>query len=237
MTHTLTFLSSYKSLFRFETATLPAFVVLTGRNGSGKTHLLEAIRDGKIRSSLINDPAQDVRFFTAQTIIPTDTGMFDPFQEQSQRSQFFKIMETHRDSSFPQLQSYAIQLGVPANLCTSIRKITELRESDISAFVSSPEQAKTIIEGIRQQIPGLANQVFSQSHGQIGDAHWRRAAQKILQMRPESLLADSQSRFFEHGDYVWGEVDPFQQAFGRVFTNYRELIHANDRLEKYPPVR
>jgi hypothetical protein len=31
-------------------------------------------------------------------------------------------------------------------------------------------------------------------------------------------------------------VDPFQQAFGRVFTSYRELIHANDRLEKYPAI-
>ena len=235
MPNTLTFSSSYKSLYRFETVELPAFVVLTGRNGSGKTHLLEAIRDGKIRSSLVNDPSQDVRFFTAATIIPADTGMFDPSQEQSQRSQFFKIMETHRDSSFPVLQHHAIQLGVPAGLCTSIRKIAALRESDIREFVSSPEQATVIIEAIRQQIASQANQVFSQSHGQIGDPHWRRAAQKILQIRPEALLADSQSRFFEHGDYVWGEVDPFQQAFGRVFTNYRELIHANDRLERYPP--
>ena len=235
MTNTLTFSSSYKSLYRFETVELPAFVVLTGRNGSGKTHLLEAIRDGKIRSSLVNDPSQDVRFFTAATIIPADTGMFDPSQEQSQRSQFFKIMETHRDSSFPVLQHHAIQLGVPAGLCTSIRKIAALRESDVREFVSSPEQATVIIEAIRQQIASQANQVFSQSHGQIGDPHWRRAAQKILQIRPEALLADSQSRFFEHGDYVWGEVDPFQQAFGRVFTNYRELIHANDRLERYPP--
>jgi predicted ATPase len=235
MTNTLTFSSSYKSLYRFETTELPSFVVLTGRNGSGKTHLLEAIREGKIRSSLVNDPAQDVRFFTAATIIPADTGMFDPSQEQSQRSQFFKIMETHRDSSFPVLQHHAIQLGVPVSLCTSIRKIAALRESDIVEFVSSPEQATAIIEAIKQQIAGQANQVFAQSHGQIGDPHWRRAAQKILQIRPEALLADSQSRFFEHGDYVWGEVDPFQQAFGRVFTNYRELIHANDRLERYPP--
>ena len=32
---------------------------------------------------------------------------------------------------------------------------------------------------------------------------------------------------------MWEEVDPFQQAFGRVFTSYRDLIHSNDRLEKY----
>lgn len=115
MTNTLTFSSSYKSLYRFETAELPAFVVLTGRNGSGKTHLLEAIRDGKVRSSLANDPAQDVRFFTAATIIPADTGMFDPSQEQSQRSQFFRVMETHRDTSFFLMKS---DVDVMLEICT-----------------------------------------------------------------------------------------------------------------------
>lgn len=69
----------------------------------------------------------------------------------------------------------------------------------------------------------------------IGDEHWRKAAPKVQQKAPESFFVASQSNFFRDEDFLWGEVDPFKQAFGRVFTTYRELIHDNDRVEKYPP--
>ena len=234
MTNTLTFSSVYKSLKHLEGVTLPKFVVLTGRNGSGKTHLLEAILGGQIRSSLVNNPATEVRIFNSTTIIPTDTGLFDPAQEQSRKSQWFGIVSSKRDESFPALQQFAIQQGIPFEYCSNIQKIALLNASKLSEIIQQPERAVEIEAALKQQMTNLGTQVFNHSHGQIGDDYWRRATPKIQQLRPESFLIDSQSKFFEQDAFLWGEVDPFQQAFGRVFTSYRELIHANDRLEKYP---
>jgi ABC-type branched-subunit amino acid transport system ATPase component len=235
MTNTLTFSTVYKSLTQLESVSLPNFVVLTGRNGSGKTHLLEAILGGQVRSSLVSDPKAEVRIFNSTTIIPTDTGLFDPAQEQSRKSQWFSIMSSRRSESFQVLQNFAIQQGVPFEYCSSVQKIASLDAAKLSEIIQQPERAVEIEAALRQHLKALGTRVFNESHGQIGDDYWRRATPKIQQLRPESFLIDSQSRFFEQDEFLWGEVDPFQQAFGRVFTSYRELIHANDRLGKYPP--
>ncbi len=43
------FFSKYKSITEFKEVEFKNFTVLTGVNGSGKTHLLEAIKDKKVR--------------------------------------------------------------------------------------------------------------------------------------------------------------------------------------------
>lgn len=48
----LSFKSSYKSIIRLPIAELPDFVVLTGLNGSGKSHFLQAIADDRIQSGM-----------------------------------------------------------------------------------------------------------------------------------------------------------------------------------------
>lgn len=233
--HTIEFASPYKSLFRFTATELPQFVVLTGRNGSGKSHLLEALAAGKIRSSLAPNPPSDIKLFTATSIIPTDTGRFDPAQEQSQRSQWFTSMESHREACFPALQGFLLSQGAPKESCSNLRKIVDLNEEKLKEILPQPEQANTVMQQLKSQLQAQASHVFSQSHNQIGDPQWRLAAPKVLASKPEAFLIASQSKFFDHNDFVWGVVDPFQQAFGRIFANYRGLIHTNDLLEKYPP--
>ena len=76
MTNKLSFGSIYKSIKSLPSIDLPSFVVLTGRNGSGKTHLLEALRDGKVKSSLVGNIQTDVILYDWNSIIPKDTGVF-----------------------------------------------------------------------------------------------------------------------------------------------------------------
>ncbi|MBK2267707.1 OLD family protein [Francisella philomiragia] len=47
----LEFVCKYKSIDSIEVPQLPNFTILTGLNGSGKTHLLEAIKSGNIKVS------------------------------------------------------------------------------------------------------------------------------------------------------------------------------------------
>jgi AAA15 family ATPase/GTPase len=115
MTNTLVYDKLYRSITQLNTINLPNFVVLVGRNGSGKSHLLSAIQGGQIRSSLISDLSSDVKLFDSNTIIPRDTGIFDPAQDQSRQSQLFNSLRLQRDQHLPTLQQVAIQYGVPAD--------------------------------------------------------------------------------------------------------------------------
>jgi predicted ATPase len=49
----LSFVKPYKSITSIPNIEIPDFVVLTGVNGAGKTHLIEAIENGSIQKHQI----------------------------------------------------------------------------------------------------------------------------------------------------------------------------------------
>ncbi len=235
MAHSLTFKTPHKSIIGLEPIELPDFVVLTGVNGSGKTHLLTAITRGNVSSSLILNPNNDVRLFDSSNIVPSDTGIFDPSQNQSQRSQWFNHIEQAREQKFAELQKNLMVLGVPPIHCNSIGSIKSLTVDKLRSILPNPETAVDVFNGVTTQIKQFGQQVGQHAYNHIGDEHWRKVLPKLQQNSPEAFVFSSQSAFFQNENFLWGEVDPFKQAFGRVFTTYRELIHDNDRLEKYAP--
>lgn len=235
MTYQLTFSTIYKSIISLPSISLPPFVVLTGRNGSGKTHLLEAIRDGHVRSSLVSNNQTDVILYDWNTIIPKDTGVFHTHQHLTQRSNWFTQIRTHQDKILPAIQQQIVALGVPVDFCSSIYKIRNLSKTKISEFTSDQEKVEQIHDKVKTIIKNHGQQVYSQTQRHIGDDNWKKVVPEVAKEKPELFLETSESRFFGYKKLLWGEIDPFQQAFGRLFSTYRDLIHQNDRLEKYPP--
>ena len=236
MTHTLTFSSIYKSIVTLDTTEVPNFVVLTGRNGSGKTHLLEALDNGSVKSNLTSDYQRDILLYDWDNIIPKDTGIFDPSQYQTKRSNWFNQIRTQQDQVFPKLQEQAIKLGIPVEHCSSIRKLKLLNESKLTEIFSDADKAKKVYQKLREQIQQYGRNIGQQTQRHINNEDtWKKLAPEVIKERPELFLETSESKFFNNEKLLWGEVDPFQQAFGRLFSTYRELIHQNDRLEKYPP--
>jgi len=235
MTNEITFISVHKSIIRLPDASLPKFVVLTGKNGSGKTHLLEAIDQGKVKSSLVEDQTNDVLLFDWNTIIPKDTGIFHPHQHQTQRSNWFTQIRSQQDAQFSNIQQQVINLGIPVEYCSSLQKIKKLTVPKLKKILTDPENAETIHANLQQQLKQFGQNIFSQTQRNIGDEDWKIMAPKVASEKPELFLENSESKFFNNDKFLWGKVDAFQQAFGRVFSTYRDLIHQNDRFKKYPP--
>jgi energy-coupling factor transporter ATP-binding protein EcfA2 len=67
----LGFENNHISIRKFDTVELPNFVVLTGRNGSGKTHLLQAIKAGQCR--LDDFQTHEIQYFNYQNFIAQNT--------------------------------------------------------------------------------------------------------------------------------------------------------------------
>ena len=235
MNNTLTFSSIYKSITNLPETRFPSFVVLTGRNGSGKTHLLEAITKGHVISNLVANTATDVVMYDWNNIIPKDTGIFHPYQYLTQRSNWFDQIRNSQDTIFPALQQQVINLGIPPESCSSVYKIKNLNARKLAKLFPDDEKVKQVLVQIKEVIRQHGTQVYNQSQRHIGDETWKKLAPEVVNENPDLFLETSESKFFSNKKLLWGEVDPFQQAFGKLFSTYRELIHQNDRLEKYPP--
>ena len=236
MNHKLTFASIYKSISSLNAPELPEFVVLTGRNGSGKTHLLEAIEKGHVKSSVVANHSTEVMLYNWNTIIPKDTGVFQTHQYATRRSNFFTQITSHQDQILPAIQQQLINLGVPPEKCSSLSKIRNISPSMVHDFVSDKNNATQTYQKIQEILKNYGQQVFSNTYRSVqNDGTWKKIIPEIGNEKPELFLETSESRFFANKKLLWGEVDPFQQAFGRLFSTYRDLIHQNDRLEKYPP--
>lgn len=95
----LRFNASHKSIVAFEDIELARFSVVTGKNGSGKTHLLQAIQEGKILVQS-DDTGQlspsDIRFYDWSSLIPNDPGMANSDQYQNEKKGIFDQLNTVR---------------------------------------------------------------------------------------------------------------------------------------------
>ena len=234
MAHDLSFVSVHKSITALNEISLPSFVVLTGINGSGKTHLLNAIKGGQVFSSLVKNHQVDIRMFDSTNIVPTDTGMYDPAYDNSRRSQWFQTVENYRDNNFPSLQTHAINLGIPREMCSSVQRMAKLNLFDLTEYFPDIEARDQAWESLQQNIRAHGTAAANNSVSSIGDEFWRKSAPLVAQSHPETFILSSRSEFFRNSNFLWGDIDPFQQAFGQVFVTYRALMHENDRLEKYP---
>ena len=67
----LSFKNNHISIRQFDDVELPDFVVLTGRNGSGKTHLLQAIKAGQCH--LDEFQTHEIQYFNYQNFIAQNT--------------------------------------------------------------------------------------------------------------------------------------------------------------------
>ncbi len=68
----LKYISSHLSIRPFDTVPINNFVLITGRNGSGKTHLLQAILNEKVLVDGLNYSKNDIRYYDFNTLIPRD---------------------------------------------------------------------------------------------------------------------------------------------------------------------
>lgn len=235
MSHKLTFASVYKSIKSLAPVDLPDFVVLTGRNGSGKTHLLEALKNGHVKSSLTTNHDTEVLLYDWNNIIPKDTGVFQIHQQMAQKSNWFSHIRAQQEANFPTLQQQAIDLGIPIENCLTINKIKALSRQQVGELIADRAKAEQAYLQITQSLKDTGRKIYSNVHRSTNDENFKKIAAIIAGERPELFLETSESKFF-FGEkrLLWGEVDPFQQAFGRLFSTYRDIIHQNDRLEKYP---
>jgi ABC-type transport system involved in cytochrome c biogenesis ATPase subunit len=119
----LTFSQAYKSIKTFPAIDLPDFVVMTGVNGAGKTHLLEAIANGSVQIDgiPIGGSNQPIRLFNWSNLVPNDSGSINPSQLLQERYTLWSELSNHINRFRPSIYQVLQQLGVAEQIDTDIK--------------------------------------------------------------------------------------------------------------------
>jgi len=95
----LEYKNDYQSIKKFDSIELPQFTILTGINGSGKTHLLKAIESGDAQIDSIEDTI-DITYFDHIEFRVKNEGELNSFQLRQERKAVWDFFETSNLTKF-----------------------------------------------------------------------------------------------------------------------------------------
>lgn len=141
----LTFVDSYKSIVRLSNTELPDFSVLVGKNGSGKTHLLNAIEKGFIKADIAQ--THEIIYFNSNT-----------FAIPNQNEITARSLEDDLDTCWNAVTSYQHQLK-----SGKIKSIESLKQQIDKDFLDKPTLKVLLYNGLFHGglIPSLTKSSFT----------------------------------------------------------------------------
>lgn len=217
----LKLLQPYKSLTYLPPLDLPSFSILTGLNGSGKTHLLEAIKLGKVE--VVGIPVEvhspQIAYFDWNSLVPKDVNPTDPHDLIEKRNGLWKRMRPAIDKQLEGIQKRILQAGVATSTSANL----------IELILASPTELARLIpdELVRNQVTAIfferlkrAEEAIITAAGSTGDTAARRTLKRLSDDVGLPLIAIQSDTFHESVKLGRSEASAFQQSFGTLFTGY-----------------
>jgi len=102
----LSFKSRHKSIASLPNTVLPPFTILTGVNGSGKTHLIQAISGGQVTVEGISPGNNSIQPFDWNNFSPQVDDGANPASMRVNRENALNTLITHRNNVWNQLASF-----------------------------------------------------------------------------------------------------------------------------------
>ena len=216
----LQFRGAHLSITDAPGTSLPEFTVLTGVNGSGKTHFLRAIERKAIQLTEGASELKEVKFYDWNSLIPSNSSTVHSHQLYAPRdqlqAQILQIRQQHADSMSQQLQPLGIITSAPWSLVNA----TDARWASLGA--NNPRQAKTTVDN---HIKAAVKQLEA-----LGAPTRTLASSNGLELR-DLLTVDLDT--LNTQKVLWGQSDIFQQSFASLFLLYHELQKNNYLADYY----
>lgn len=220
----LIFRHRYKSITQFEPIDLPSFTVLTGVNGAGKSHLLEAIESNAVSIEGIapNEPngPKRIRRLDAAMLIPQDTGAFSSGQISSEQSTHWAELASHKAQQLQNLHSEINGLGLPWLESLDVKALTKVTHLDLEQHGIAPGSSRELCARIKDSID-RANEAMCQQFVRGDPQNRPRLIAALRSSTAQPLIAIDQNGFYDLYPRLWQPVDLFQQSFARLFSAYQ----------------
>jgi predicted ATPase len=199
---------------------LDPFAVVTGVNGSGKTHLLEAIVNSKVRLAINGQPVTqaEIRSFSWQTLDVGQTGPADASSRATNMSHHWQTLQALRQQQAESLRTHLMHLG--ADVSTAAVDVLFIRAGE-TVYLNDPS-VTNLLATVNQQL---------QQHlqGNTTDAQgWAtRIDPATLVPQHPGLAVLSRVQFQSKLVNSRITLDPFRQELSALFAAYRKAMEAN----------
>jgi len=220
----LSFASPFLSIQSFPTIDLPPFTLLTGVNGAGKTHLLKAIHQNHVNTSLTSDPNLETRFFDWNTLAPKNAGAFKSSALYADRDRFIEWANNGRAEIHDQLIQWASRYDLSGQVPFNSLSLLGITEQELTSFIADPTNAASAYK----ELQALRRQIIVSMRKKTKNNNAILTKLKALEDRVGTdRMAVLQLRDFDDGPFDWGSSDIFQQSFSQLFMTYFEIRRQN----------
>jgi ABC-type branched-subunit amino acid transport system ATPase component len=226
----ITLVTPYKSILDFPVTKLPDFVIITGVNGAGKSHLLEAISNGCVQIDGVNlhDRARPIRLFNWANLVPNDTGAFASYQITQEKQGLWNEFLQHSQQFKNQIVETLRQLGHSNLLNIDFSKLVRFKEKDLIDKGLSFNESQQVLQVIQSTSFSLYPTLIA-NFGR-GDFSRERLINTLQLTSENQLISLEEKDFYDNFPKNWLPVDMFQQSFGRLFLEYQSNF-LNNKLK------
>jgi ABC-type Mn2+/Zn2+ transport system ATPase subunit len=221
MGHRLKFRNPYNSIKEFPDADVPDFVLITGRNGVGKSHLLDAIAQGHILTTAA--ASSDIRTYNWSNFVPQESqaiGRDTLSVERTNYLQQFKQMRHYADMQANQVRTVLYGSGFTGYDYNNanMKAVLELSDNELLRYnISSPDQFRS---DLTNAIANAEQAILAQF---AGIPFLTNALKEIALKSNVPVFLVTEAQIEKSSVAQWGAADILQLNFGRLFAAYREL--------------
>ena len=219
----LTFVRPHASINGLDAITIPKFTLITGINGSGKTHLLNCIEAGHVSTDVAQANKTEIRLFDWTSMIPNASAQADANRTLSQRSGFLNNFRTQLPNFEQTVMQTAQQHGIPAPSLTSPRQVARLSIAELETLLGDAQKAQTAHAAIANAMKSASSSAISK----LGNNQQARQYFQDLEKYIGRSVGAATDEEIDSLPLTLGTVDVFQQSFANLFLSYRHGYQKN----------
>lgn len=217
----LSFAKPHRSIAGLAATVLPDFAIITGINGSGKSHLLEAIKAGAIKVDGIEPNDTNIRLFNWTNFVPDNSSSADPIALGKAREDLVSKTRSEFVAACRRLQAHLPTLKSTALLETTADKLVELTKEEFQALIDT-NAPKNL-----DHWANFHNHVHAVSAA-LGENKFlvKTLVKKLMEKggKPETI---SLQEFDALLPLSPSPKDIFKQNFSQIFATYHKLFEKN----------
>lgn len=211
----------YRSITNLPETQLPNLTVLTGVNGSGKSHLLEAIVTGKVSVDIAPNHLTDIRLFTWANMVPQDVGATNVSQIHSNRDWFVAQSRNFRSQFYQNIIDLVQKYGL-TDFAADPWRLFSIGEDEAVARLGHAQIYATFL----RELDNIENNIRANIENQARGDELRKTIMDDLNRKKVQF---STLTFKRYDDITGGRygLDMFQQSFGDLFFAYFDRLRDN----------
>jgi predicted ATPase len=212
----------YRSIKTLGKVDVPPFTVLTGLNGSGKSHLLEAIANGSVAVDLAPDFRRDIQLHTWATLVPNDVGITNISGVHQHRDWFVGHVRNRKTERTNDLFDKLREFGIDSDFSHDPWSALQLGREELIAR-SVPEQR---VDELVNTLLSFERDLLHSLRSGIGQDEERLSLLSELQSSDTRLHTLHYTDFDRRAFSYYGR-NLFQHSFGQMFFAYFDKQRAN----------